>query len=182
MRKIVCWLVFFASVLQLQAQKFSITKGEISFASRAELELIKAASAQLTGIIDTSTDKLAFKVNNKSFVGFNSGLQQEHFNEKYMESDLYPSCTFSGKIIDKVDYAVNGTYEVRVKGDLDIHGQKQTRIIKGKLSVQGKNISIETTFMVPLADHNISIQKIVSQKIATEIEVHLTATLTSSGK
>jgi polyisoprenoid-binding protein YceI len=177
MRKIFCWLVFFASVLQLEAQKFSVTKGEVSFASHAELELIKASSTTLTGIIDTSTNKLAFKVNNKSFVGFNSGLQREHFNEKYMESALYPASTFTGKVIEKVNYAVNGTYDVRVKGELDIHGQKQIRIIKGKLTVHEKSLSIETTFMVPLADHNISIPKIVSQKIATEIQVHLTATL-----
>src|SRR6185436_8678908 len=182
MRKIVCLLVLFASVLQLQAQKFTLTAGKISFASHAELELIKATSDQLTGIIDTSANKLAFKINNKSFVGFNSGLQREHFNEKYMESDLYPACTFSGKIIDKVDYTMNGTYDVRVKGELDVHGIKQTRIIKGKLSVLGKSISIESTFLVPLADHNISVPKIVSQKIATEIEVHMKATLTASGK
>ena len=129
------------------------------------------------GIIDATTNQLAFKIDNRSFNGFNSGLQKEHFNEKYIESEQFPSSTFTGKIIEKVDFSVNGTYDIRVKGDLDIHGQKQIRIIKGKLTVRDKVLSIETTFIVPLADHNISIPKIVSQKIATEIEVNLVATL-----
>ena len=178
MRKVCCWLVFFACAYQLEAQKFSVSEGQINFASHAELEVIKAASTKLIGIIDTSTNKLAFKVNNNTFNGFNSGLQQQHFNEKYMESDLYPSSTFTGKIIDKVNYSIPGTYEVRVKGELDIHGQKQTRIIKGKITVRDKDLSVETNFIVPLADHNISIPKIVSQKIATEIKVSVVATLT----
>lgn len=177
MRRLLCCLVLFASAYQLQAQKFSVSEGEISFVSNAELEVIKASSSKLVGIIDTTTNKLAFKVNNNTFNGFNSGLQQQHFNEKYMESDVYPASTFTGKIIDKVNYSVPGAYEVRVKGELDIHGQKQIRIIKGKLIIREKTLSVETNFLVPLADHNISIPKIVSQKIATEIKVSVVATL-----
>ena len=177
MRKIACWLIVFVSVAPLHAQKFSVSQGEVSFASHAELELIKASSNKLAGIIDASNNQLAFKVTNQTFTGFNSGLQREHFNEKYMESDQFPASSFTGKIIEKIDFSLNGTYEVRVKGELDIHGQKQIRIIKGKLTVRDKTLLIETTFNVPLADHNISIPKIVSQKIATEIEVYLVATL-----
>jgi hypothetical protein len=172
-----CLILFLACSFRLEAQKFSVTLGKVDFASRAELELIKASSTELIGIIDTSTNKVAFKVSNKSFQGFNSGLQRQHFNDKYMESHVYQSSTFTGKIIEQVDYSQSGTYDVRVKGELEIHGQKQMRIIKGKLTIRNNSISIETTFPVPLADHNISIPKIVSQKIATEIEVNITATL-----
>ena len=172
-----CILLFLACTHVVLAQKFSVTEGKVDFASHAELELIKASSTELTGIIDTSTNRIAFRVNNKSFQGFNSGLQRQHFNDKYMESHLYPSSTFTGKIIEHVNYTQPGVYDVRVKGELEIHGQKQTRIIKGKLTVRDKGLSIETSFPVPLSDHNISIPKIVSQKIATEIEVNITATL-----
>ncbi len=177
MLKVCCCLIGVLFFNQLDAQKFSVSQGEISFASHAELELIKASSNKLAGLIDATTNHLVFKVNNQSFNGFNSGLQREHFNEKYMETEKFPACSFDGKIIEKVDFATNGTYEVRVKGELDVHGQKQVRIIKGKLTVRDKTIFVETTFSVPLADHNISIPKIVSQKIATEIEVIVTATL-----
>jgi hypothetical protein len=94
-----------------------------------------------------------------------------------MESDKFPRARFSGKIIEPIDLNSNGTYDVRAKGELDIHGQKQTRIIKSKLTVADGIVTIDAHFFVPLADHNISIPTIVSQKIATEIEVEFKATL-----
>ena len=172
-----CCLLIFCS-LQVEAQKkFTTEGGTINFASNAELELIKASSNKLQGIIDPGTNQFAFSIPVQSFKGFNSELQREHFNEKYLESDKYPRITFSGKIIEQIDYTTDGTYEVRAKGDLDIHGQKQTRIIKSKIEINNGVISILADFKVPLADHNISIPRIVNQKIATEIEVSVKADL-----
>ena len=176
-KKLVCCFLIFCS-LQLQAQKkFSAENGEINFVSNAELELIQASSKQLKGIIDPATNQFAFSVMVQSFKGFNSDLQREHFNEKYMESEKYPRVSFTGKIIEQVDFMTDGTYEVRAKGDLDIHGQKQTRIIKSKIKINHGVLSIETDFKVPLAEHNISIPRIVNQKIATEIEVTVNTAL-----
>jgi polyisoprenoid-binding protein YceI len=158
-------------------EKYTVKKGEIAFISNAELELISASSQKLQGIIDASNNQFAFTVPVNSFMGFNSELQRVHFNEKYMESELYPNATFSGKIIEQTDFSKDGTYEVRAKGDLDIHGQKQIRIIKSKLVIANGTITINTSFKVPLADHNISIPSIVNQKIATEIVINVNATL-----
>jgi hypothetical protein len=151
--------------------KYRSEKGEITFASKAELELIKAYSDKVQGILDPATNQFAFTVDVKTFRGFNSEMQREHFNEKYMETEIYPKARFSGKIIEQIDFTQDNVYEVRAKGDLDIHGVKQTRIIRGKIIIKGGKVQIETRFVVPLADHNISIPSIVSQKIATEIEV-----------
>jgi polyisoprenoid-binding protein YceI len=158
-------------------QKFSIESGTIDFASRAQLELIKASSDKVQGLIDPATQQFAFTVDIKSFRGFNSELQREHFNEKYLESEKYPKARFSGKIIEPIDLTTDNAYEVRAKGDLEIHGQKQTRIIKSKIIVRGGVVRITSSFLVPLADHNIAIPNIVSQKIATEIEVEFNANL-----
>ncbi len=166
--------------LSSQAQsKFSISpgKGRINFTSNAELELIRAASDKVQGLIDPQTQQFAFSVDIKSFVGFNSELQREHFNEKYMESEKFPRARFSGKIIEQVDFSVDGTYDVRAKGELEIHGQKQTRIIRGRLVIDHGTLDVQSTFVVPLADHNISIPNIVNQKIATEIEVDFHASM-----
>lgn len=164
--------------LTLEAQKFSIDKGEINFASKAQLELIKASSNKVQGLIDPHTHHFAFSVDVKTFEGFNSELQREHFIEKYMEADKFPKARFSGKIIEHVDFTKDNIYEVRAKGELEIHGQKQTRIIRSKIIVKNGQLSAEAFFNVPLADHNISIPNIVSQKIATEIEVEFKANLT----
>jgi hypothetical protein len=181
MKFVACLLVCLVSLTgssDLIAQgKFKIEAGTITFASKAQLELINASSSKPQGLLDPSTNQFAFTVDINSFKGFNSELQREHFNEKYLESELYPKARFSGKIIEDVDFSVDGTYNVRAKGELEIHGQKQTRIIKSKVVVKNGEILIQTNFMVPLSDHNITIPSIVSQKIATEIEVDFQATL-----
>lgn len=169
--------VFVLATSSSFGQKFSTKFGTIKFISKAQLELIQASSDKLQGILDPATNQFAFLIDMKSFQGFNSGLQRQHFNENYIETEKFPLAKFSGKIIEQVDYAQNGVSEVRAKGELDIHGQKQVRIIKSKITVNGNQISIEAQFLIPLSDHNITIPKIVNQKIATEIEVSVNATL-----
>lgn len=159
-------------------EKYTTDRGRVNFVSNAELELIRASSDKLQGIIDPRSNQFAFSVPVSSFKGFNSELQREHFNEKYIESETFPSMAFSGKIIEAVDFDINGIYEVRAKGELDIHGQKQTRIIKSVITIEDGELSIESSFKVPLTDHNISIPRIVNQKIATEIEVTVNAVMT----
>lgn len=176
-RNLICCILIFCSN-QLEAQKkFGTANGKINFVSNAELELIKAFSTTLKGFVDPATNQFAFSVQVQSFSGFNSELQREHFNEKYMESEKYPQMTFTGKIIEQVDFTINGIYDVRAKGDLEIHGQKQTRIIRSTLIIENGAVNIDSDFKVPLADHNISIPRIVNQKIATEIEVHVEAVM-----
>lgn len=169
--------LLFLCLAALGQKKYSVEKGRIDFTSDAQLELIRASTDKIQGLIDPATQQFAFTVDIRSFAGFNSELQREHFNEKYLESEKFPKAKFSGKIIEPIDYAVEQTYDVRAKGDLEIHGQKQTRIIKSKLTVKKGQIEIVSTFNVPLADHNITVPNIVSQKIATEIVVDFSATL-----
>jgi polyisoprenoid-binding protein YceI len=172
-----CFLMLFIHHAVLAQNRYTAKTGKIDLISNAELELIKASSSQVQGLIDPETNQFAFTVDVKSFRGFNSELQREHFNEKYMESERFPKARFSGKIIEQVDFGINGTYEVRAKGDLEIHGIKQTRIIKGKITVRDNQLRIEAEFKVPLSDHSIAIPTIVKQKIATEIEVDFTSSM-----
>jgi polyisoprenoid-binding protein YceI len=158
-------------------QKLTTTSGEINFTSNAQLEMIKAASNKVQGMVDPANNQFAFSVQVQTFKGFNTELQRQHFNDNYLESEKYPKASFAGKIIEEVDYTKDGTYEVRAKGNLDIHGQKQTRIIKSKITIKNGIVTIEALFAVPLTDHNITIPKIVNQKIATEIEVSFKATM-----
>jgi polyisoprenoid-binding protein YceI len=158
-------------------KKYSTQKASINFTSEAELELIKATSELVRGIIDPATNQFAFTVDVNSFKGFNSQMQREHFNEKYMETEKFPKASFSGKIIEEIDFARNGTHDIRAKGDLDLHGVKQTRIIRVNVTIQNGVVRIESKFLVPLSDHNISIPTIVSQKIATEIHVDFIASM-----
>lgn len=156
---------------------FNISRGKIIFSSDAPLELITAASNELKGLIETEKKQFAFSVKIRSFKGFNSGFQKEHFNENYLESDKYPDATFSGKIIEDVDFAKNQVLSVRAKGKLTVHGVSKERIIKSDMTIKNGAIHIKSNFTVLLADHNIPIPKVVHEKLASEIKVEVNSEL-----
>jgi len=162
----------------IKAQQFYGTnKGLIKFHSDAPLELITASSNEMRGKLDIAKKIFAFSINVNSFTGFNNALQREHFNENYLESAQYPNASFSGKIIEDIDFSKDGIYSVRAKGNLSIHGIVQERIIKTELSVKKGNITVQSDFTVLLADHNIAIPKVVHEKLASEIKVAVKADL-----
>ncbi len=159
------------------SQVYLCKDGLTKFTSEAPLELIKAQSNKTNAVVDEATKNVAFSVLIETFEGFNSGLQREHFQENYMETNKYKTAVFKGKIIEDVDFTKNGTYPVRVKGTFNIHGTEKEKIIKGKITVKDKELIIESSFDVPLEDHNITVPKIVNQKIASVIKVEVKTTL-----
>jgi polyisoprenoid-binding protein YceI len=161
----------------LSGQIYTCKDGVIKFTSEAPLELIKAQSSKATGVVDCATKNVAFSIDVDSFEGFNSGLQKEHFQENYMETEKYPKATFKGKIIEDIDLEKLGTSVVRAKGIFTIHGTEKERLVKVKITIKEKEILVDTNFEVPLEDHNIKIPKIVNQKIASVIMVELKALL-----
>jgi polyisoprenoid-binding protein YceI len=154
---------------------FSVKKGGINFVSDAPLEVIKASSNELKGIIDTEKNTFAFSIDMQSFQGFNSPLQKEHFNENYLETKQHRKATFAGKIIEEVDLTKDGSYTLRAKGKLDVHGVSNERIIKSDLTVKDGKFRVKSNFTVLLSEHDIAIPKIVYQKIAEEIKVEVDA-------
>ena len=175
------FLMAFAGLLEAQAV-YKTNKGHITFRSDAPLEIITASSSNLEGIIDAGSKTFAFVVPIISFKGFNNGLQQQHFYENYLETSKYPDATFAGKIIEEIDLTKPGTYQARAKGQLNIHGRSQERIIRTELISNGTEIKATAKFMVPLIDHQIEVPKIVNQKIAREIEVTVQAVLMIQGR
>ena len=156
---------------------FSVSSGTIVFKSDASMELIKASSNQLKGIFSAEKKQFAFTVNINTFKGFNSPLQLEHFNENYLESDKFPRASFEGKIIEDIDLSRNGAYTIRAKGNLTVHGVVQERIIKCEMTIKNGIVSVKSNFTVLLSDHNISIPKVVHEKLASEIKVEVKAEL-----
>jgi hypothetical protein len=170
-------LLFFISLLNFMptAQVWKCQNGKIEFNSNAPLELISAKSSELRAVIDPANGNFAFSVRNASFRGFNSVLQEEHFHESYMESHRYETSSFMGKIIEKIDFTKNGSFTIRAKGKLKVHGIERERIIQSTVQVNGQKMSVKSSFTVPLVEHNISIPKLVHQKIAEEIQITINA-------
>ncbi|MEO6132859.1 MAG: YceI family protein, partial [Saprospiraceae bacterium] len=156
-----------------QSQLFVLKKGDASFVSQAPLETIKARTNSIQGLINRQTKEFAFSIKINTFEGFNSEIQRVHFLENYMEQTNYPKATFSGKLIEDIPFDEPGTYSVRAKGILDIHGVQKERIIRGTITINSGGAVLNTSFSVPVADHGITIPKIVRQKISEYIDVKI---------
>lgn len=173
-------VLLMAFTLQPKQQNiFLVSSGQVSFHSKARLELISAISPKLKGAVDVSKNTFAFSIEMTTFEGFNSPLQREHFNENYMESKKYPIATFSGRIIEEYDLSKEGVYQVRAKGKFSVHGIEQERIIPATVTVKNNSIKLKTQFTVLLIDHDIKIPKIVDEKLSSEILVNISATLSA---
>ena len=97
---------------------------------------------------------------------------QEHFNENYLESDEFPTAVLDMVIAENLDFTKDGSYDVTLTGTLDMHGVKQPREIKGKLTIKnGAPVNATADFEVKLVDHKIKIPKAVIMNIAEKIKV-----------
>jgi polyisoprenoid-binding protein YceI len=170
-------IALFSVNVALSQQIYMTRTGTAGFTSNAPLEIIKAESKEVNGAINFADRSFAFTIDNKSFKGFNSPLQQEHFYENYMEVQMFPTSYFKGKIIEEIDLKSTKEQVVRAKGILNIHGVSQERIIKGTLKIDGQKIEVNADFTVLLEDHQMKIPRVVYQKIAEEIDVSIHAEL-----
>lgn len=165
MRKIISFLVFFLIFLNCSAQKFMGKNGEISFFSEAPMEDISAVNKKVSAVFDASTNDLVFQLKISDFI-FPKALMQEHFNENYLESDIYPTSTFLGKVIE-----IKNSKAATVEGNLTIHGKTNKINVDGVMAQDNESVIISAVFSVKLEDYNIKIPKIVMYKIAEEIDI-----------
>lgn len=156
--------LLFILVNTANAQKFISKSGTISFFSKTPLEDIYAINNKVGSVYDATTGDLVFQLKVIEFK-FNDPLMEEHFNENYLESDVYPKSTFIGKVIQ------NKNGDVTVKGKLTMHGITKEIIANGSLSQDNEIVTIFSEFSVKLEDYEIDIPKIVMYKIAEEIEI-----------
>ena len=163
-------VILLISSINLQAQKFIGKNGDISFFSNAPMEDISAQNNKVSAVYDSDTKALVFQLKIIDFV-FPNSLMQEHFNENYLESDIYPKSIFTGKIISQsVDVTI-------VEGDLTIHGKTNKVKVEGNLNQENNTVNISSNFTVMLEDYDIKIPTLVMFKIAEMIDVKVTIEL-----
>lgn len=95
---------------------------------------------------------------------------QEHFNEKYLETEKFPKATFQGKF-SSFNPDIDQPQAVTATGKLTIHGVIREVEIAGTIQVVSQKILAKATFMVKLVDYNIKIPQLLWQKIAEQVEV-----------
>ena len=165
----------------VMAQKLISKNGHINFFSHTAIEDIDADNNQAVSIFDPVSGNLQFSLLIKSFE-FQKKLMQEHFNENYMESDIYPKATFNGKIedISAVNFNTDGEYPVQVSGDMTIHGVTKKINTPGTITVKSGGVTATSKFIVLPEDYNIAIPDLVKDRIAKEIEVSVDVTYNSN--
>ncbi len=164
-------LIFFImgfSKYESRSDQFITRQGQVSFFSYTSVENIEAKNNQVLSIIDLSKNEIAVSMLMNAFV-FKKALMHEHFNESYIESDLYPKATFEGQILD-FDPLADVQTKI-VKGNLTIHGI--TKEIEIKTNIENKNGSYLFTgdFEVAVKDFDIKIPPILAPNIAKIISI-----------
>ena len=163
--------------------KYFTRSGHIWFFSSAPLEDIEAHNKQVNAAINIETGDILYQVLIKSFE-FEKALMQEHFNENYMESDIYPKAVFKGKITNlaDIDFATDGVKEVNVSGSLTIHGVTKDISEKGSIVVNGDELHSKAKFSIRLEDYNIERPNAVVKKIAEEVDINVDVVLKKINK
>jgi polyisoprenoid-binding protein YceI len=162
------WVLFLVMASQAFAQKYVSERGVITFFSEAAIENISATNTKATSMLNTSTADIAFSISIRDFQ-FEKKLMQQHFNEKYMESDKFPKATFYGKLIG-FDASKSEIQSVHAKGKLTIHGVTNEIDVSGTVHLS-ENLLVKSKFVVKLADYKVKIPQLMWQNIAEQVEV-----------
>ena len=171
------FLLLFILIFSLQnlfSQQFYTDKGVTRFdGSKAAFEPIKANNNNTVSIIDSSTGQIAAVILISEF-DFRLGLMQEHFNENYLESNVYPKSIFEGQIKNFNLKELNQDFkEYVIEGVLTIKGVNNNILTKAKIRKIDEKIELSSGFSVMLSDYKVKIPKIVFKKIDEEVKINL---------
>jgi len=144
-------------------------QGQITFFSYTSVENIQATNNQARSLFNPETNQIAVSILMRAFV-FKKSLMHEHFNESYIESDLYPKATFNGSIID-FDAKTNSAQTKIIKGDFTLKNKTKPVEIKAKITKTNNGYNIEGRLDVLIDDYNINVPPLLSPNISKKIEV-----------
>ena len=174
MKYILLLYTFIFSQQVLFSQQFYTDEGVTKFdGSKAAFEPIRASNNNTVSIIDSSDGQIAAVILISEF-DFRLGLMQEHFNENYLESNVYPKSTFEGQIKNFSLEELNQDFkEHEIEGVLTIKGVINNISTKAKIRKIDEKIELTSGFSVMLSDYKVKIPKIVFKKIDEEVKINL---------
>lgn len=174
MKKVTLITAFLAIGLSLFGQKYLTRTGTIKFFSETDIENIEAINNQVSSVLNSENGEMAFTLLMKAF-SFEKALMQEHFNEKYVESEKFPKAKFKGSIVDYSAKSITETpTEFTVKGSLTIHGVTNEIEVKETLHKTSDNRIVgKSTFTIKPEDYDIEIPSAVRENISKTIEINV---------
>ena len=144
--------------------------GKVTFYSKAPLEDIEATSNKANCIVNTSNGEVLSIIAIRTFK-FAKALMEEHFNEKYVESEKFPKSTFKGTINEAINWSRDTVANITATGVMDLHGVNKMITESGKLTIKNGVVTIDFVFNVALKDYNIEVPKVVTQSVAEVIKI-----------
>lgn len=151
-----------------QEGQYIARQGQITFFSYTPVENIEARNNQVLSLVDLSKNEIAVSMLMRAFV-FPKSLMREHFNESYIESDLYPKATFEGYI---QDYDPDLEIQTRIiKGDFTLRGISKEIEVMTEIERSGSELIFSGTFELLVEDFEINIPRLLARNIAESIEI-----------
>ena len=168
-------LVLIAScffLLNSYGQKYLTQNGEVEIYSKTDLFLIDGKNVKVTSILDAASGDVGASLVIRSFK-FDEAQLEEHFNENYMSSHLFPKAEFKGKItnISSVNFSKDGTYPIQIEGVMEIHGKKNPMKADGKIVVKRGTVKASTKFNIAPKLYNVKVEEKYKDRIKDNIQI-----------
>lgn len=157
------------STICLQAQVLTFDHGKVEFHTSSIMSDIEAISQDVEINLDVQSGDFDFRIPITSFE-FEYEMMQDHFNEEYIESHLYPDAFFVGKIIQDIS-TINEAVEVDISGQMTIHGVTKPMKVKATISKEDKLVKVRSVFPLVFKDFNVEEPSILSKSVAKDVEV-----------
>lgn len=175
-------LLFAATVIAIASysQTYFTRNGKISFFSSTPVEDIKADNNEVVSTLNSANGELNFQALIKGFV-FPKATMQEHFNDaKYMNSDEFPQSSFKGTITNfkTVNLKKDGTYPVKVAGNLTMHGVTKSVSADGTVTVAKGVVTAKSVFKINREEYGVTVPAYAGNKIAKDIQITVDCTYT----
>ncbi|MDV3908080.1 hypothetical protein CMT84_06420 [Elizabethkingia anophelis] len=172
MKNLIIMSVILLFAHRASAQKYSSKTGKITFEASVPLfEDIHAQDVNNVVVINTANGEIASVSAVKNF-HFKTKLMEEHFNESYAETSKYPKAIFKGKIVNFDQSKLTASpQKYTVQGTLNFHGVDKTVVSSATIFMKDGKIYMQGEFVAKPADYKVIIPRMVTKKIAENINV-----------
>lgn len=171
MNKLLLFFIFIHSVAicQNSTSVREAKQGQVTFFSYTSAENIEAVNNQGYSLLDIETNEILVDILMRAFV-FKKKLMREHFNESYIESDLYPKAKFRGTIVG-FDPSKEDTQTRMIEGMFTLKDKTVPLAFKVTIERMNASYKIIGDAEVFLENYDIKIPKLLSPNIAKNIQV-----------
>ncbi|MGQ7946016.1 YceI family protein [Flavobacterium sp. WC2509] len=178
MKKIILIIMLSSPFIVFSQEKLITKSGTIIFdASFPSFDEVRGTNSNVTFVLNPTTGEIASLAIMKGFQ-FEIALMEEHFNENYMETDQYPKAIFRGQIEGFDTNNLTGEYkDYIIKGKLELHGKSKEINANARISKTGSRITIFSSFPVNTSDFSIPIPALIKYKLASKVNIKISAVL-----